>query len=207
MKAFAFLFSLLLLLSCSNNNLSREKASKIIIEKYNFPIEVFGLWGFGEVGPGLAKNYRGRYYINKEDYYYFLDKGLIDTTVQEFIAPKLFGSFKADSYYTTFSSEGEKVFTFHETPEGNRLYKMDFYKAKLCDIEFGEITGIKLNATEGTAVVDFSWKCANYTEVCDSTITRRLLYIPETDFEFSDREIHNEKINFSLYDDGWRIVE
>jgi len=72
------------------------------------------------------------------------------------------------------------------------------FEAKVCDMVLVEVTGIKTNKTEGTAIVKYTWKYGNLTPI------GKILISCVSD-SHACKKIHKNSAYFALYDDGWRI--
>lgn len=80
-----------------------------------------------------------------------------------------------------------------------KTYQMpsEYLGIKLCDLVFGEITGIRINELSGTAVVEYSLKRSNWTPFGE--------YYRKTNPN-AYPEVIPLQAAFTRYDDGWRMT-
>lgn len=81
----------------------------------------------------------------------------------------------------------------YETP----ISGPDMLGLRLCDLTFGEITGIQLNDQAGTAVVEYTVKRTNWTPFGEYYRKSGPADLPDTTAR---------KASFTRYDDGWRLT-
>lgn len=70
---------------------------------------------------------------------------------------------------------------------------MNIQKVKLADEDLVEVTGIQTSSDGKTAVVEFTTALKNFTPL-NELLARKL----------TEKNASN-KVNFALYDDGWRL--
>lgn len=169
----------LFLFSCSND-LSRDKAKDLIVQKYNLPqTETVKL------GKSYLKKYQNLNGIYNETGYSgakekldaLLSQGLI--TIGESQSGTI--GYGLMFYATVMLTDEGKKYLIKEDEKD--------YEMKSNEIAFGEITGIQVN--EKSAEVDYTLQRVNFTPFGNS----------------SSKDIMTERQFFALYDDGWRISE
>lgn len=201
------IFFLLLSFYSCNKELTREKAKELIKRDIPFPIqqereikkkyennikyewETFK-WGslISELDKWEAENLKREGYINFD----------VKINIKEKYQEKTAGMGKV--YMGTFI-RNKDIVTFTITNKGKPyLVKegTDKYILKVCDIEMGEITGIKMEG-ESKATVYFTIKPINITPFGSVKTYKEKPY--------TDKYITNHAAVFELYDDGWRIKE
>jgi vancomycin resistance protein YoaR len=93
----------------------------------------------------------------------------------------------------------EIALSFAERTKGYEVpaKQASYIGLKLCDVVFGEITGIQVNEQAGTATVEYSLRRTNWTPFGD-------YYKQQTPQDFP--EVIAQSATFSKYDNGWRLT-
>jgi hypothetical protein len=193
----SFSFSLIIMscisfTSCSDN-LTREKAEKLILTKYNLPKQVTEELGYGNL------NYSAYPNLSLEDY--LVKHNLITF---EFIGNSRDMFFEYRQYKLELTAEGKKYLL---STTSNRAGE-PIYLVKVTEKVFGEITGIREIENQKIAEVDFTLKYENttpfgeaYSLKAEALERSRTAYLPY----YKNGEVFKETITMVKYDDGWRI--
>jgi len=171
--------------SCSKD-LSRSEAEDLIIQNLNLPQPETSQFDVLYVEGDIPWNLT---HISKEEESMlssFSNKGLINIIKiphNTKISGPMGGTIATQNWTTIkveLTNEGRKYLV-----QENK----DYYTIKICEITFGEVTGIQTNEQSGIAEVNYTLKREN--------ITPFGINISQTPL--------NRMTSFSLYDDGWRI--
>jgi len=165
----AILFSAFCSISCSTNELTREEAAQILKQGFPKPYE-FELYMTVPEQAKLAldSDLDEKGYMTIQRLQKFEDIG----------KPFIYFTDKAKPYLLETSEED---------------VKKGIQRVKLADEEFGEITGLKINGDEKTAIVEYTTTLKNLTPFVE-LMPRKIKKTTATN-----------KAKFSLYDDGWRL--
>lgn len=188
----------LLFYSCSNE-LNRNKAKELIIRELQLPKqEVREIKKIYE-GKRYADNLGGIIYPQKFNW------GRLISDIDKWEAENL----KNDGYITFDIKTNIKETTYNDrvTFSINNKAKEyiisednEKYELKICELEFGEITGIKIEGERGNkAIVNFTINPTNLTPFGEVKTYFKKPYI--------DKLTTNHTAIFELYDDGWRITK
>jgi|RhiMetdeSRZDD1v2_1073273.scaffolds.fasta_scaffold27384_10 hypothetical protein len=166
-KILYLFFVAVLFMHCSSNKLTREKAAEII--KNNYPELVD--WDIFCGDPEFAKKVLDT--DLEKDGYVTIKR---THTFNELSEPWINFAEKAKPYFLT-------------TPPGDKEHQIQ--KVKVADIQFGEITGMKMLANDKKAIVEYKIEYKNLTPFAILA-------------KIDDKKPVTRTAYFSLYDDGWR---
>jgi len=177
-----------MLFSCSNN-LSRGKAKELIIQKMHLPqIETTKMLkryldhSWGDMGffsmPKVCYVVGDQYSDVKGRLDDLQAKGVINITQSEEYNDGCHFVWKN----VNLTDEGKKYLVADANGE---------YELRTSELAFGQVTGIQVNEQFKVAEANFTIRRVNATPFADNDVSRI------TDID--------NAVNFSLYDDGWRI--
>lgn len=190
------LILILMLFSCKNNKLTRQKAEKMIVEKLQLPTDFLLYYGTTD------------YFYNR---YNKVDITPISNEIELGLAERANTTFIGRFYQVTEAGEKYIARNIFKKRNMNDIYKDDikyllngqyllgeymvaFRAAKL---NFGEITGIQEN--ESKITVEYNLRL---TEV---TPFGKCVYSDNLRRFIQENDIIPRKAYFEKYDDGWRI--
>lgn len=164
-----FIYIALSLIVCScSSKLDRSRAEDMIIDHYQYP------------NRELAKIPRS---LLMRDVYSALHKDVKDSLLVEHVRGNTSAVFGLWSAYIDFSF----------TPKGKQyLDTAEEHKVLLCQRDFKEITGIKFNAEETSAKVEYTIFKTGITPFGENR-------------KYTEGQEKQYSVKMSLYDDGWRI--
>lgn len=190
MKKITFFICIgLLILSSCSDELTRDKAEKILTETFNYPYVEFHQFGVQE-----RKSQVGLLSIENE----LADLGLVDRVIVDRVyvpghgwSPFLEQSFsnEAMKYIKLNTSLDKEIKSLRGRSE---RYLTGYFAVGTKYIK--EVTGIQFNEDKTKATVEYSTYRVNFTPFSN---------IPSYDRWRNEPE--NESIEFYLYDDGWRV--
>jgi hypothetical protein len=157
-------------IGCSTNELTRDKAADILKKDFPKPYE-FKLYTSVPEQAKLA--------FDSE----LEEQGLITVVRVQEVAdigkPFIHFTEKAQPYLLETSEED---------------IRRNIQIVKIADVEFGEVTGVKSDASGKTAIVEFTTELTNLTPFA-GLMPRKI-----------KKTTANNTATFSLYDDGWRLA-
>ncbi|MBX2910112.1 MAG: hypothetical protein KF706_10810 [Chitinophagales bacterium] len=172
---FIILVTTSLLLSSCGNKLTREKAAKLIVEFYEYPNVELANIKLEEFGK------RDESYLNDA-----VNNGYLTVSKNGYAAygmkssGNVFGLTKKSNPFITKKTMG--------------LFGLSGATVISNCRNFFEVTGIKENEADKTAIVEFSCKRKGITPLGSV-------------LGYKDGDVVNYKVNLTLYDDGWRITD
>jgi hypothetical protein len=194
-----FLAIIYIFFSSCGNDLSRSKAKDAIIAKYNLPsketkeipksyyVSQYNEGGFlPPVGLWNGENYPK----HKNTLDMWQSQGLI--TLQEMDDRESNGLHWV--YKKIDLTEKGKKFLISDEKEK--------FIVQTCELEFGEVTGIRIQEQAKIAEVEFTLNRVNCSPFTETRYGSHSAYDKSWDYT---RDPYKRKISFSLYDDGWRI--
>lgn len=200
----ALLMVMLALTSCSNE-LTRDDAKDLLVEKYSFPyVEFENMQMLGNVSPkrgqdnvpAEAANGFGQTEQRWISIAPLVDAGLLvrgnGRRVDVYTAwgaPKRYGpslTYTFTSLTNKYLQPGSRI----NTDEDGRHR----FVAMVCEVHLGEVTGIKFDDAKTTAQVEYTIERKNFSPF-------QLLWV----YPKPDREAKTAV--FELYDDGWRLKD
>ena len=180
----------LLVVSCSSNDLSRQKAAELISRQQKLPVTqtiVLGSYfkrawsdpasgAFGISAACLVSGGDKTYSDVAQSLAELQSKGLIS------IGERKDHNGECNYLYATtkLTDEGKKYLV----KESGGVHELKAY-----DLAFGEVTGIQINEQLKTAEADYTIRVTNITPFGSNIPTAPI----------------NRKATFALFDDGWRI--
>jgi hypothetical protein len=177
------LASIISMLGCSND-LSRDKAREIIIKSLNYPIPATEPL---DIGSKISADQMKLTWLES-----LKNEGLISYTYhgQNFM--------KFHVVSVSLTDKGMKYVL-------GGIYLPDFpawspglkyVNVKIAEKQFVEVTGIRLSGNKNEAVVEYTWKYANFTPFAKGDLAG-----------YDKNKTYKEAVNMQLYDDGWRIIK
>lgn len=185
-KSFTLALTLAFFLTGCGAGLSREKARKIIIEHYRYPLSAtreitlntpcyFMGWYPGLYSlSSLSREHCEGITDNKDWSIALKSKGLV--TLEPYA-----GKDGSRGVVASLSKEGMK-------------YAIGAGLIRMADEEFLDVTGIKFSGDNKQAGVEYTWRYINQTPFAKGT-------------KFDDTTTHKAKVTLTLYDDGWRVSD
>ena len=171
------LFLSVFLFSCGNN-LSRSKAEKLIKQKFQLPNNE--IYGFSVKEVILYENQW------KNMYDALQNEGLIKYNEED--------CYYNRGYHAYFTEKGKQYVVGEEYPDENYNECIRRIKVVGAKLEFGEIKGI------------VERKEFNVAEVSYTLIRKEITPFGKIAFNLGEETI-TKTVNFTKYDDGWRIDE
>lgn len=187
MKSLIYLSILLFILQGCSNNLSRSKAKDQIVKNLELPkVETVKL------DKKYKKKHESRGFgticLDNIKWYSEMEKILTELQSQDFIT-------MAEEFEHR-CSDLNVIVTLTEKGKNSLINeKKSLYEIKLCDIEFGEVTGISEYKEYNAADVNYTLKKTNYTEL------GKIIKGSHS----NEAQTINRLANFSKFDDGWRM--
>ena len=179
---------------CTKRSLSRATAAQAITAAIKFPISdhraISRTW--------LKRNSDGQLFQWRRP-------SMNDFTERQYPVPDIDYFIKAGLLIANVaSSKGPDIsqiaLGFVERTKGYEVpteHASDMMGLKLCDLVFGEITGIQVNEQVGTATVEYSVRRTNWSPFGD-------YYKRQTPQAYP--EVIAQSATFSRYDNGWRLT-
>lgn len=166
-KILCLLFPIVLVTSCSSNKFTREKAAELIRKNYPQVSD----WDIFCGDPQFAKR-------------------VLDTDLEKdgYVTVKRTQKFSETGQPWIIFKDKSRPYFLATTAEDK---KSEIQKVKVADIEFSEVTGMKLLADNKKAIVEYTAKYKNITPFAVLSKVNNKKELKRTAY-------------FSLYDDGWR---
>jgi len=179
-KIFWLFISLVVVISSCSDELTRDKARKMIMEKYHYPKPVIGSLSIHADGNRVDGAVAELYEAEK--------LGLANYKI---LHPNQFFYREVRGYLT---KKGKKYLLDA---------KDNYVKVRRATLRFNEITGIRFNDAKNQATVEYTVNITDITPFGKISMWDGGCN-DYKDFKCKEKTV-NETANFVKYDDGWRI--